>query len=267
MSSIPTPFIKSAGGKRRLVPFIREMMPASYGAYHEPFVGGGALFFALQPKRAYLSDNNEALINAYLGIRTDVTAVIERLESMTNDRGLFERVRRRNFKEGDIYQRAAEFIFMNKTCFNGLFRVNRDGQFNVPFGKYKNPTICDSAVLLNAAAALQNADVKHTTYNRAVDQIEAGDFVYSDPPYEPVSKGSFTSYTSGGFTQSDQERLRDVMLYVKKKGAFVLISNSDTPFIHQLYSGPNWSIRPIQAARSINSNGEGRGNVTELLIY
>jgi DNA adenine methylase len=263
------PFIKIAGGKAKLVPFIKEMIPPRYGAYHEPFAGGAALFFAMQPKSAFLSDVNRELMNVYQVVRDDVEVLIELLQhDYRNNRDHFNVVRERNFRIGDAPRRAADYIYINKTSFNGLYRVNKSGQFNVPFGKYANPTICDADNLRMASKALQGVTVSAVGYNIATSDMKAGDFCYIDSPYEPVSETSnFTGYQPGSFTTEDQLRLSKVALVLKQRGVHVLLSNSSAPIIYQLYPKPDWTIREIQARRNINSDGDGRGNVTELLIY
>lgn len=263
------PFIKCAGGKGKLVPLIREMMPPRFGAYHEPFAGGAALFFAMQPKNAFLSDVNKELMNVYTVVRDDVERLIDALhENYENTRECFNTVRARNFREGSHIHMAADYIYINKTCFNGLFRVNKAGQFNVPFGKYTNPTICDTDNLRACSAALQGVKLCSVPYNIATSDMREGDFCYFDPPYEPVSKTSnFTGYQPGSFTTEDQLRLSKVALALKQRGVFVLLSNSSASIIYQLYPKPDWTIREIQAKRNINCDVDKRGNVTELLIY
>jgi DNA adenine methylase len=263
------PFIKCAGGKSKLVPFIKEMIPPRFGAYHEPFAGGAALFFAMQPKSAFLSDVNRELMNVYEVVRDHVEPLIAYLNSTySNTQEGFNIVRQRNFREGTAIQRAADYIYINRTCFNGLYRVNRSGQFNVPFGKYSNPTICDADNLRAASVALQGVTLTAVSYNIATSDMKEGDFCYCDPPYEPVSEtSSFTAYQPGSFTTEDQLRLSKVALALKQRGVHVLLSNSSAPIIYQLYQKPDWTIREIKARRNINSDGGGRGNVTELLIY
>jgi|SRR5580692_5586994 DNA adenine methylase len=262
------PFIKCAGGKNKLVPLIKEMIPPRFGAYHEPFAGGAALFFAMQPKNAFLSDVNKELMNVYTVVRDSVSDLICYLKEYQNNREYFNNVRERNFREGNELRRAADYIYVNKVCFNGLYRVNKAGQFNVPFGKYANPTICDADNLHACSLALQGVKLCSVPYNIATSDMREGDFCYIDSPYEPVSStSSFTAYQPGSFTTEDQLRLSKVALALKQRGVFVLLSNSSAPIIYQLYPKPDWTIREIHAKRSINSDGDKRGNVTELLIY
>jgi DNA adenine methylase len=263
------PFIKIAGGKSKLVPFIKEMIPPRFGAYHEPFAGGAALFFAMRPKNTFLSDVNKELMNVYTVVRDNVDILIYSLQNdYENTREHFNKVRERNFREGSLILRAADYIYINRTCYNGLYRVNRSGQFNVPFGKYANPTICDAENLRACSAALQGVKLCAVSYNIATSDMREGDFCYFDSPYEPVSDTSkFTQYQAGSFTTEDQLRLSKVALALKQRGIFVLLSNSSAPIIYQLYPKPDWTIREVQARRNINSDGDKRGNVTELLIY
>lgn len=258
------PFVKWAGGKRSLAALIWEQAPTDFGDYYEPFVGGGSVFFAM-PERSgmtYLSDVNRELITAYKVIRDDVENLIDALQKHARDHhadeGYYLRVRAQESETP--LQVAARFIYLNKTCYNGLYRVNRAGKFNVPKGSYKNPRICDAEGILQASTALAHAGVSVETFDSIAP--EAGDFVYCDPPYD----GTFTGYVPGGFGDGEQELLRDTAAGWGQRGVHVMISNSDTPLIRDLYSGPVFRIREVSAPRFINSNGEGRGSVVELLI-
>ncbi|MYD88873.1 MAG: Dam family site-specific DNA-(adenine-N6)-methyltransferase [Caldilineaceae bacterium SB0662_bin_9] len=258
------PFVKWAGGKRSLAALIWDQAPADFRDYHEPFVGGGSVFFAMPERigKACLSDVNRELITAYTVIRDDVENLIDALQKHARDHhadeGYYLRVRAQE-PEAPL-QVAARFIYLNKTCYNGLYRVNRSGKFNVPKGSYKNPRICDAEGLRQASAALAQADIRVETFNSIAP--EAGDFVYCDPPYD----GTFTSYLPGGFGDGEQELLRDTAAGWGQRGVHVMISNSDTPLIRDLYSGPVFRIREVLAPRFINSNGEGRGSVVEVLV-
>jgi DNA adenine methylase len=264
---MPLPVLKSAGGKRKLVPTLRALMPKKFGTYYEPFVGGGALFFDVQPPRAALADLNSKLVNVYRQLRDNPHEVIEHLELFTNDGACFQRIRARNFDKGSLSERAAEYIYCNKVGFNGLYRENKTGQFNVPFGRYDNPRICDKPGLLAAGAALAGVAIYEEDFRRVLERPVAGDFVYLDPPYEPVSKTSnFTGYTKFNFTRDDQVILRDETLKLKQRGVHVILSNSSAAFIREIYAGKDWTVQEIQAARAINSDGAKRGNVTELVI-
>jgi DNA adenine methylase len=260
------PFIKWAGGKRQLLPSLRERAPSKPPHYFEPFVGGGALFFALRPPNAVLADVNERLIRAYRGVRTSVGQVIRLLRSYPHDPAFFYRFREANIDDGTDAEVASWFIYLNKTGFNGLYRVNRDNRFNVPFGRYANPTICDEPTLRACSAALAEADLRVDDFESVVEKAKAGDFVYFDPPYVPLSAtSSFTSYTSVGFGHAEQTRLRDTALRLKERGVHVLLSNSSAPSVRNLYAD-GFDIIEVSATRLVNSKATARGAIVELLI-
>ena len=270
------PPLKWVGGKRKLWPYILPFVPTSFGTYFEPFLGGGAIFFGLCDEASrgmidpvdgcVLSDANKKLIATYTAIRDDVEAVIRCLKTHSNNETHYYHIRQRNFSMGSAAERAAEFILLNKTGFNGLFRENSSGQFNVPFGDQPNATICDEANLRAVSTVLQGILIVDGDFaHRAKNAVE-GDFVYFDPPYAPLSAtSSFTNYTAAGFTALDQARLRDTARGLKARGVRVLISNSSAPLIRDLYSS-GFDILEVQAARAINSKASARGAVTELLI-
>jgi DNA adenine methylase len=270
----PQPFLKWAGGKRQLVPTlcdaITRIAPNGFQHYYEPFVGGGALFFALRATgwrgHATLGDSNERLVRTYLGVRGDVEEVIKGLKACRYNKKeyLQERSRRWDVLLEDA-EVAIRFIYLNRTCFNGLYRVNAKGEFNVPFGKYTNPTICDEPILRAASAALKCAAFKIGDFEKTVKSAERGDLVYFDPPYVPVNETSnFTGYTRDGFTLADQERLRDCALKLKRRGVHVILSNVDMPIVRKIYRG--FSIKHVEARRNINSKGGSRGPVGEVII-
>lgn len=262
------PFIKWAGGKGKLLPQLSPLFPEKYGTYFEPFLGGGAVFFHLQAKHpdkhSMLTDINHELINAYTSVSMSTIELIDELAKMKNTKEFFLEQRRKlpgflSTKE------AARFIYLNKTCFNGLYRVNSKGQFNVPFGNYKNPKILDTRTIINAERALRKAFIMQRSFEEILKAPSAGDFVYIDPPYMPVSKtSSFTSYTADGFDFEKHSLLSDMCRDLKRKKVKVMISNSDTPEVRKLYKG--FKIYTIQAPRSINCNGLKRGEVSELVI-
>lgn len=261
------PFIKWAGGKGALLPQLERHFPERdhYQRYFEPFLGGGAVFFHLCPTRSQLFDVNRELIEVYMTVRDNVEGLIEALAVHTNDAEHFYKVRSYRLTALSPVERAARFIFLNRTCYNGLFRVNRRGQFNVPFGNYRNPTICDPITLRSASQALARAKLGVADFEEAVVDARAGDFVYMDPPYAPLSTtSSFTSYTSGGFAWDEQVRLARVFRELTDRGSKVALSNSATPPIRHLYR--DYHIHEVSARRSINSNGNGRGAITELLV-
>ena len=264
---VPRPFCKWVGGKRQLLRRILPLVPEPFGVYHEPFVGGGALFFAVQPRRAHLSDVNERLVRTYRGIQRDVSNVVKRLARYPHDRVFFEKMRQRDVEAmAQDAEAAAWLIYLNKTGYNGLYRVNSKNRFNVPFGDNKNPQICDEKNLRACAEALEGAQVHCEDFAKVLERAAPGDFVYFDPPYVPLSVTSyFTSYTSGGFDMDDQRRLRDVALALKQKGVHVLLSNSSAPAVHELYK-KGFTIHEVEANRNVNCKASGRGKITELLI-
>jgi DNA adenine methylase len=231
-------------------------------------VGGGAVFYELGPRSAVLSDSNERLIRTYLGIKNDVFAVIERLESYKYDRAFFMQMRERAIDEVENdAELAAWFIYLNRTGFNGLYRVNSANRFNVPFGRYVNPRICNRDNLLACARALGSATVLVSPFEKVLDRAEKGDFVYFDPPYVPLSAtSSFTSYTSDRFDYECQERLRDVAAELKRRGVRVLLSNSTAPLVRNLYA-KGFRMEEVDASRTVNSRVDGRGKLAELLIW
>lgn len=245
------------------------MIPSEFAAYHEPFIGGGALFFQLAGRvlltYTYLSDANPSLIDVYLGLRDEVDAVIDALRGHSHDREQYYAVRAQDPESLSLPERAARIIYLNKTCYNGLFRENRKGQFNVPFGRYKNPTICDEPNLRAAARVLQGVDIACRNFATVLDVARPGDFVYFDPPYHPVSAtANFTAYDRNGFGPDDQRHLRDVFAALGERGVRAMLSNSDTPFVRELYRG--FAIEQVFAARAVNSKANGRGKVAEVIV-
>ena len=265
------PVLKWVGGKRQLLSELRRRMPKRFTTYYEPFIGGGALLFDRQPQKAVLNDSNSELINVYCQIRSNVMALIEALKQLHNTQVDYYRIRQMD-RDGTLAQmslveRAARIIYLNKTCYNGLFRVNSHGEFNSPFGFYKNPNIVNEPVLLAVSAYLSNDGLKFKCgdYNEALRGIRKGAFVYFDPPYDPVSSSaSFTGYTQGGFDADEQERLCDVCKSLNRKGVKFMLSNSDTGRINFLYR--EFNIDKVQARRNVNSDGAGRGGVCEVIV-
>jgi DNA adenine methylase len=263
------PVLKWAGGKGRLLPELLSRLPDSFHAYHEPFIGGGALFFALAGQgrlgRAFLSDANPSLIDVYVALRDAVDEVIAALRQHVYEREHFYRVRALRPEALSLPERAARVIYLNKTCYNGLYRENRRGEFNVPFGRYKNPTICDEPNLRAAAWTLQGVAIARRRFSTVLDYAQPGDFVYFDPPYHPLSAtANFTSYDRVGFGEADQRQLRDVFATLAERGARAMLSNSDTPFIRELYDG--FRVEQVLAARAVNSKANGRGKVAEVIV-
>lgn len=269
------PFLKWAGGKRQLIPELKKYIPDDFKrhTYFEPFLGGGALFFALQPKRAVVNDSNTELFNCYCVVRDCVEELIEDLRKHENTSEHYYDVRDwdrdPNYRNRSPVERAARIIYLNKTCYNGLFRVNSQGQFNVPFGRYTDPNIVDEGVLRAVSKYLNEADCYITILNGdfadTVRSAKRGDFVYFDPPYDPVSDtASFTGYDINGFGKEEQCRLKFVVDDLTRRGCNVLLSNAYTPFIDELYRG--YRKVKVEASRAINSNGQKRGKIEEILV-
>jgi DNA adenine methylase len=265
-AGVGRPFIKWAGGKRQLLPSLIRHAPPNPSRYFEPFVGGGALFFALRPRRAVLADVNERLIRTYKGVRNNVEEVIQLLRSYPHSPTFFYGFREKNIDDRSDAEVAAWFIYLNKTGFNGLYRVNRDNCFNVPFGRYASPNICDEPTLRACSAALAGTQLLVDDFEVVVAKAKRGDFVYFDPPYVPLSTtSSFTSYTSHGFGDAEQIRLRDTARNLKKRGVRVLLSNSSAPSVRKLYAD-GFDLVRVSATRAVNSKATARGAIVELLI-
>jgi DNA adenine methylase len=299
LSADPRPLLKWAGGKRQLLPALRTFYPAAFNRYFEPFLGSGAVFFDLHARGlltgrdAALTDNNLDLIACYRAVRDSPDQVISALSRLARGHERdgarhYYQVRNERFnperaalaaeaKGGLAYGAglAAMFIYLNRTGYNGLFRLNSDGEFNVPAGRYAKPRICDEANLRRVAGALARPGVtlERARFDRIVDAAGAGDFLYFDPPYAPLSKTArFTSYTAEGFNRDDQERLRDVVITLANRGCHVVMSNSTAPEIAELYEGSHalkaagLRCHKVPARRAINSNAQGRGVVDEYVI-
>lgn len=272
-NKLVVPFLKWVGGKRQLLPEIERLLPKRWPnlLYYEPFVGGGALLFDLQPKKAVINDYNEELVNVYNVIRDAPDELIEDLKKHENTAAYFYEIRSADrkplFNRFTDVQRASRIIYLNKTCYNGLYRVNNAGEFNSPFGKYKNPNIVNEPVIRAVSKYLNTAEIRitHGDYASALKDISADSFVYLDPPYHPVSESSnFTGYVQGGWTERDQLRLRDVCNVLNEKGVKFLLSNSASDFIKDIYSG--YRIHVVKAIRAVNSDSTKRGQVDEFLI-
>lgn len=264
----PAPILKWAGGKSRLLSQLVPMLPVGVSArrHLEPFVGGGALFFAQRPARAVLSDANAHLCTTYEVVRDDVEAVIERLRELAASHSTerYYALRARYNQDAlEPPERAALFIYLNKTCFNGLHRVNKRGEFNVPAGRYERPRILDEQGLRVASRQLRRADVRCSGFEAVLEHAQAGDFIYFDPPYVPVSRtSSFTGYAAQGFSSDDQRRLRDVFGELDRRGCALLLSNSATREVRALYEG--YVIDEVSTQRSISCRQ--RGAVKELVV-
>ena len=271
------PYLKWAGGKRQLLAEIKKYLPKNINdyIYYEPFIGAGAVLFELQPKRAVISDSNEQLIMTYLVIKENVEALILLLKKYQkmNNKDYFYKIRNMD-RDEEIFssltnvEKAARIIYLNKTCFNGLYRVNSKGLFNVPYGKYKNPAICEEIVLRQVSSYLNSNEITILCkdFEQAVFKANKKSFIYFDPPYHSPDKTNFTGYQANGFDENEQERLRNVMIKMTNRGIKCLLSNSDTDYIRELYNYHFFEIIPVQAKRTINSDSAGRGVVNELLI-
>ncbi|BAY22077.1 DNA adenine methylase [Calothrix sp. NIES-2100] len=264
----PRPFLKWAGGKSRLIQQYLPYLPTKYKTYYEPFIGGGAVFFHLQPQVAIITDINAELITTYRCVRDQVEDLICLLKEhkFRHNREYYYTVRAN--PGNTALEKAARLIYLNKTCFNGLYRVNSKGQFNVPIGRYKNPNICDEALLRAASVVLAHTQIKQADFVELLNyETSSDDFVFCDPPYHPISSTSyFTGYHRDSFDEEDQERLRDTCAKLANRGVKVMVCNSDCEFIRNLYQEINFNIYPIAASRSINSNTKKRGMIYELLI-
>jgi DNA adenine methylase len=265
MSAPPRPFLKWAGGKGQLLGELRSLVPDLRGRYFEPFLGGGALFFDLLPKRGVLSDVNAEIVGCYVAVRDQVEELIRILKKHRYDPDHYYAVRDKDPAELSPVERAARTIFLNKTGFNGLYRVNRSGKFNVPFGRYRKPLICDEQNLRACSAALAKVELTVCDFETSAMRAKKGDFVYFDPPYVPLSRTStFTAYAPGGFDHVSQKRLAKVFGMLARRGVHVLLSNSDVPEVRELYG--TYQIEIVRAARSINSKATRRGPVSEVLV-
>ncbi|MBW4662594.1 MAG: DNA adenine methylase [Chroococcus sp. CMT-3BRIN-NPC107] len=262
------PFLKWAGGKSKLIEQYIPYFPQSFTNYYEPFLGGGAVFFyfcGIKPNvNKFISDINPELINTYCCIKNNVEPLISLLSNHQLQHNLDYYYKMRSHSQGSDIEKAARFIYLNKTCFNGLYRENSQGLFNVPMGKYKNPTICNPDLLRSVSIALQSATVSLNSYSD-INADNEQDFVYFDPPYHPLSSTSnFTNYSRYIFKETEQIKLRDTFARLASRGVKVMLSNSDCAFVRELYAG--FKIYEVSAARAINSKAENRCKITELLI-
>ena len=274
-NKLVTPVVKWVGGKRQLLPEIKKYAPKKFNTYFEPFVGGGAVLFELQPNQAIVNDINKELINVYSVIQNNVDELIETLSNQneySNTSDCYYRVREldrepKKYNKLTGIERAARILYLNKTCYNGLYRVNSMGEFNSPFGSYKNPNIVNEVTLKAVSKYFNEYNIKFLNgdFEKVLKTAKKGDFVYFDPPYAPISKTSnFTGYNENGFGENEQIRLKEVCDSLNKKGVKFLLSNSDCEFIRDLYR--DYNIATIKAKRAINSNGNNRGAISEVLI-
>ncbi|MEN6412719.1 MAG: DNA adenine methylase [Veillonellales bacterium] len=270
--ALVAPILKWAGGKRQLIHEIEKYIPRKFTTYYEPFVGGAAVLFYTQPPKAVINDVNAELMNLYQVIKNDVDGLIESLKNHKNEAEYFYKIRELD-RDKNVYSRltlidrASRILFLNKTCYNGLFRVNKAGEFNAPFGNYKNPNLVNEITLRAVSNYFNKANIVFLNgdFEQAVRGIRKGSFVYLDPPYDPVSNSAnFTGYNKGGFNQAEQIRLKKLCDSLQQKGVKFLLSNSDTGFINDLYK--SYKIEVIQARRAINSKADSRGEVNEVLV-
>lgn len=265
-SVAPRPFLKWAGGKGQLIQQYLPYFPKTFSTYYEPFLGGGAIFFHLRPPQSTLTDINPELVNVYCCVRDRAEAVIALLKEYQQQHGHDFYYQIRSNPGETAIEKAARFIYLNKTCFNGLYRENSKGQFNVPMGRYKAPKVCHPELLHAVSQTLKHTTIAVQPFDAVLDQARSDrDFVYFDPPYHPISSTSqFTAYNRYSFHPADQIRLRDTFAQLAQRGVNVMLSNSDCPFVRELYQ--DFKIHPIVAARSINSNPQRRGKITEVLV-
>ncbi|MBI5053832.1 MAG: DNA adenine methylase [Chloroflexi bacterium] len=276
--NIPKPFLKWAGGKTQLLDQFTRLYPREFNAYHEPFVGSGAVYFHLRSlkmngtlngsmTRAYLTDCNDELVNCYRVVQNGVDELILLLtkHKRKHSPDYYYKVRSQDPTRLNEVKRAARLIYLNKTCFNGLYRVNRDGQFNVPMGRYKNPAIFDEEKMRVVSQSLQTAHINYSSFKEVLNKATSGDFVYFDPPYHPLSKTSnFTSYTENNFGEQEQRELADAFRELDRKGCRLMLSNSSVAFVWKLYEG--FRRERVKATRLINSKAHKRGKISELVI-
>jgi DNA adenine methylase len=272
-NKLVAPFLKWVGGKRQIMPSIVELLPKNIGRlnYVEPFIGGGAVLFHLQPQNAIINDFNSELINVYEVVRDNLDELIQDLKTHRNEADYFYELRGLDRTDGfnnlTNIQKASRVIYLNKTCFNGLYRVNNSGEFNSPFGKYKNPNIVNEPTLkaVNRFLNQNNIIIQTGDYANVLENIPENSFVYLDPPYHPISESSnFTGYIQGGWDMWDQIRLREVCDNLNERGIKFLLSNSSAQLIKDQYQ--NYQINIVKANRSINSDASNRGEIDELLI-
>lgn len=263
------PFVKWVGGKTQLMPEILKRIPQNINRYYEPFIGGGAVLFNLQPEKAYISDVNPELINTYNVIKSDVNSLIKDLAKHIYDKEYFYKIRdvdrSASFGKWSTVKRASRFIYLNKTCFNGLYRVNSSGHFNCPFGSYVNPKILDADNLRACSKVLQKVQIKLESFEEIADTIKKPDFVYFDPPYVPLSKSAnFTSYSKEGFEIKMQQNLFELCCKLDRKGIRFMLSNSSASYVLDLYK--QFNIELVSAKRAINSKGNRRGLIKEVIV-
>ncbi|SFP13055.1 DNA adenine methylase [Hydrogenimonas thermophila] len=264
------PIVKWVGGKRQLLDDLMRFMPTNYNRYFEPFIGGGALFFALKPKNGVINDYNTELTNLYCVVRDRVNELIEDLKKHQNTEEYYYKIReldrdKESYEQLSDVEKASRFIYLNKTGFNGLYRVNKKGQCNVPFGRYKNPKWLDEDNLRACSQVLKDTEILNGDFEIIKPLIKKEDFIYLDPPYVPLNTtSSFTAYTDKGFDDDMQFRLKEFCDYINSIGAYFMLSNSYTDFILNLYK--DYNIKIVMANRAINCKGDGRDKIKEVVV-
>jgi len=279
LSNISVPaFVKWAGGKSQLLPQFEKFIPKNISRYFEPFVGSGAIFFYVKKTRnpdwCMISDNNEDLINLYVAVRDkldELTSLLKEYKKghMKNPKEYYYKQRETFNQTSDVLVKSALFIYLNKTCFNGLYRVNSKGGFNVPIGSYKNPAIVQLKKLRGASEVIQDVEIKHMSFEKILDYADTGDFIYFDPPYFPLSTtSSFTSYQKDGFLEKEQKELAEVFQKLDERGCLVMLSNSDSQFINDLYCKyeEQGTLYMVKATRMINCDANGRKPINEVVV-
>lgn len=265
--------VKWAGGKRQLLSQLEPLFPKKINRYFEPFVGGGAVAFYIikkyKPKKIFLSDINEDLINVYIVVRDNVSELIEllkkyKIKHQKKGKDFYLKIRKQDVDIMSKLSRAARFIYLNRTCFNGLYRVNSKGGFNVPMGSYKNPGICQEKELREISNLLQKTEIKIQSFEKILSKVKKNDFVYFDPPYYPLSKSSFTKYSKDDFLEEGHRKLFNLFVSLDEKGCNVMLSNSNAKFIRELYK--KYKPKFVRASRMINCNAEKRGKIKEVVI-
>ena len=259
------PFLKWAGGKTQLLDELLKRVPQDFNTYYEPFIGGGALYFAISPSKAVIADINDDLINVYNVVRDNPEELLEALSKYKNDKDFYYEVRSQDQNTLSPIDRAARLIYLNRTCFNGLYRVNKSGQFNVPFASYKNPNIVQTERIMTASNTLNDTQVFNASFEEVLMGAKKGDFIYLDPPYYPKDVYSdFKRYNKEQFYKEDHQKLANLYDELTRRGCYVMLSNSDTEYTRELYK--KWCIDTVYAKRMINSDAAKRGEITEIIV-
>lgn len=263
------PVIKWVGGKRQLINELKSFLPEKYNRYFEPFIGGGALFFSLKHQNSFISDYNHELTNLYTIIKDQPNELIQNLKKHKNTEEYYYEMRaldrdEKKYKRLSNIKKASRFIYLNKTGFNGLYRVNQSGQNNVPYGRYKKPVWLDEENLLECSKLLAHTEIQTGDFEIVKEYIQKGDFIYFDPPYVPLNETSFTSYTHNGFDNDMQQRLKNLCDYIDSIGAYFMLSNSYTEYILDLYK--DYDIKTVMANRAVNCKATGRGKIKEVVV-